>query len=277
VRRIESQLERSPQHALFRRAWLPEAPRHLLLLVHGFAEHSGRYEHVASWFAARGCAVHAYDHQGHGRSQGRRGHVRRFSDFLDDLEAMLAAVRSEHPGLRPLLVGHSMGGLILTAFLCERAPDVVAAVTSGAALAISDELPRGRMLAARVLRRIVPRLAVSAGLDPQGISRDPEVVRAYVEDPLVFRHMTTSLAAELMDAVERTSQSAARVRTPLLMLHGEDDPLCPVSGSRRFYEGLSVEPRALRTYPGLRHEIFIEPEQERVFEDVLAWVVARSQ
>jgi alpha-beta hydrolase superfamily lysophospholipase len=275
IRRVESALTTSSGRTLFRRSWLPARAEHLLLVIHGFAEHSGRYEELGAWFAARGCAVHAYDHQGHGRSDGVRAHVRSFADFLDDLEQVLAAVRAEHPGLRPQLVGHSMGGLIMTAFLCERAPEVAGAVSSGAALALSENLSRGRMLAARVLRRLAPRLALGSGLDPEGLSRDPEVVRAYLEDPLVFRHMTTSLAAELLDAVERTSRSAGKVRVPLLMLHGEEDPICPAAGTRRFFEGLSVEPRRIQIYPGLRHEIFNEPEQQRVFEDVLAWVRVR--
>jgi alpha-beta hydrolase superfamily lysophospholipase len=275
IRRVESALTTRSGRTLFRRSWLPARAEHLLLVIHGFAEHSGRYEELGAWFGAHGCAVHAYDHQGHGRSDGVRAHVRRFADFLDDLEQVLAAVRAEHPGLRAQLVGHSMGGLIMTAFLCERAPEVAGAVSSGAALALSESLSRGRMLAARVLRRLVPRLGLGSGLDPEGLSRDPEVVRAYLEDPLVFRHMTTSLAAELLDAVERTSRSAGKVRVPLLMLHGEEDPICPAAGTRRFFEGLSVEPRRIQIYPGLRHEIFNEPERQRVFEDVLAWVRAR--
>lgn len=276
IRRVESTLTTAGGRSLFRRSWLPARPEHLLLIIHGFAEHSGRYEHFGAWFAARGCAVYAYDHQGHGRSEGVRGHVRRFDDFLDDLDAMLVAVRAEHPGLRPQLVGHSMGGLILAAFLCERTPDVETAVTSGAALAVSEKLSRGRMRAARVLRRLAPRLTLAAELDPEGLSTDSEVVRAYLEDPLVFRRMTTSLAAELISAIERTSRGAGRVRVPLLMLHGEADPICPPSGTRRFFEGLVVEPRRLRVYPGLRHEIFNEPEHVRVFEDVLTWLRARS-
>jgi alpha-beta hydrolase superfamily lysophospholipase len=274
---VESELRTPAGRTLFRRCWLPREPERLLLLVHGFAEHSGRYEHVGAWFASRGCAVHAYDHQGHGRSEGKRGHLRRFEDLLDDLEAVIAAARAEQPGLRPQLVGHSMGGLVVTALLCERAPDVAGAVTSGAALALADGLSRARMRVARALRLVAPRLSLASGLDPQGLSVDSEVVRAYVEDPLVFQTMTTSLAVALMDAVERTAASAGRVRVPLLMLHGEDDPICPVQGTRRFFEGLAVEPRKLLTYPGLRHEIFNEPAQERVFEDVLAWVRAQGQ
>ncbi len=277
IRRVESQLATTAGRALFRRSWQVERPEHVVLLVHGFAEHSARYEHFGAWFAARGCSVHAYDHQGHGRSEGARGHVRRFEDFLDDLDAMLAAVAGEHPGIRPHLVGHSMGGLIVAAALCERQPDVAGAVTSGAALAISESLSRGSMFAARTLRRLAPRLALSAGLDPAGLSNDPEVVRAYLADPLVFRRMTTSLAVELMGAVARTAGSAAKVRVPLLMLHGEADPICPPEGTRSFFAGLRVEPRRLEIYPGLRHEIFNEPEHARVFEDVLAWIRAQDR
>ena len=277
IRRVEAQLATPAGQALFRRSWLIDSPERVLLLVHGFAEHSGRYEHVGAWFAARGCAVHAYDQRGHGRSEGARGHVRRFADFLDDLDAMLAAVRAEHPGLRPHLVGHSMGGLVVAAALCEREPDVASAVTSGALLAISQAHSRGRILAARVLRRVAPRLALAAGLDVAGLSNDPEVARAYLADPLVFRTMTTSLAVELMGAVERTARSAGQVRAPLLMLHGEADPLCPVTGTRAFFESLTVEPRRIQTYPDLRHEIFNEPEQARVFEDVLAWLQASGR
>jgi alpha-beta hydrolase superfamily lysophospholipase len=127
-----------------------------------------------------------------------------------------------------------------------------------------------------MLRFVAPRLSLASGLDPEGLSIDAEVVRAYVEDPLVFRSMTTSLAVELMGAIERTARSAGRVRVPLLMLHGEDDPICPVHGTRRFFESLTAEPRKLLTYPGLRHEIFNEPTQARIFEDVLAWIHAQG-
>jgi alpha-beta hydrolase superfamily lysophospholipase len=170
-----------------------------------------------------------------------------------------------------------MGGLIVSAALCERAPDVAGAVTSGALLELSADFSPARKLAARVLRRLVPWLALAAGLDAEGLSNDPAVARAYLADPLVFNKLTASLAAELMDAVTRTAASAAQVRVPLLMLHGEADPLCPVAGTRRFFEGLTVEPRRIQTYPGLRHEIFNEPEQARVFEDVLAWLQASSR
>ena len=112
IRRTQSHVVGAGGHSLLRRAWLSPDPERVLLVVHGYGEHSGRYEHVGSWFAARGCAVHAYDQQGHGRSSGPRGHVRRFADFLDDLEVLRQATAAEHPELPLHLVGHSMGGLV---------------------------------------------------------------------------------------------------------------------------------------------------------------------
>jgi alpha-beta hydrolase superfamily lysophospholipase len=269
IRRTELSDVAADGLAIFRRSWLPqEAERHVVL-VHGFAEHSGRYEHVGAWLASRGCAVHGYDHRGHGRSEGRRGHVARFGDYLDDLSKMLESVVGSAEGLPVHLVGHSMGGLITAAFLRERSAPVSSAVLSAAALALPPSTSRFRMIAARVMRRVAPTLGVQSPVDPDGLSRDPEVVRAYETDPFVeHEHMTASLAAELLSAIERTH--ARGIETPVLVLHGDSDPICPIGGSERFASEL---PRGhFVSYPGLRHEIFNEPERETVFKDLLEWI-----
>lgn len=270
LRRSEQHLRAGDGTRLFRRSWLPESPHRTVLLVHGYAEHSGRYEEMASWLANRGAAVHAYDHRGHGLSGGRRAHVRAFSEFLDDLDAVLAAVREEHGGLPIDLVGHSMGGLIALGFLVDRKPSLHAAVTSGAAVAV-DASP-GRILLARILRGVLPTLKIGSGLDLAGLSRDPEVVQRYVDDPLVFRDMTTSLGAEMIAAAGRVAARASEVEVPLLMLHGEDDPLCAAEGSRAFAAAVPTAGSDLRIYPDLRHEIFNEPEREQVYRDLWSWL-----
>ena len=274
IRRTESHFTGARGHSLLRRTWAPPEPSLLLVLSHGFAEHSGRYDHVGSWFAAQGCAVSAHDHQGHGRSEGVRCHVRRFGDYLDDLEIALRTARTQHADLPVFLIGHSMGGLITAAFARERQPDVAGAVLSAPALALGRDIPRAKLAIARILRWVAPSLAMASNLDPEGLSRDPEVVRAYTEDPLVETRMTASLAAGLLDAVRQTAGGAADVKVPLLIQHGEDDPLCPVEGSRAFCAAATETKARLITYPNLRHEIFNEPEQETVFEDLLAWLRA---
>jgi acylglycerol lipase len=267
IRRYELPSRRASGELLFRRGWIPERARATVLIVHGFAEHSGRYEHVGRFLAERGFAAHAYDHRGHGRSAGRRCHVDRFNEYLDDLTIVLEQVRADRPGDPAFLVGHSMGGLVVATFARERKPDVSGVVLSGAALA----LPQGnsRIRIARLMRAILPRLRLDAGLDLQGLSTDPRVIEAYLADPLVERKMTASLAAELLGAVERTGSNGSDVALPLLVLHGGDDPICPPEGSERF----AAAARAGRfvRYPGLRHEIFNEPSHRDVLADVAAF------
>jgi alpha-beta hydrolase superfamily lysophospholipase len=198
--------------------------------------------------------------------------VRRFEHLLDDLEGFVATVRAEQPSLPLFVVGHSMGGLVVAAYASQRNPDVAGVVTSGAMLALPENLSRGRILCARSLRWLAPRLSLASGLDPEFLSRDPAVIRAYLEDPLVHQRMTTSLACEMLSAMQRTASAAAQVRVPILLLHGEDDRLCPVAGSRDFFDRLKVSSRHLRTYPGLRHEIFNEPERVTVLNDLIDWI-----
>jgi alpha-beta hydrolase superfamily lysophospholipase len=247
-----------------------------VVLVHGLAEHSGRYDHVGAWLSTRDCAVHAYDQRGHGQSEGPRGHVNAFAQLLDDLEGFLQLVRREHPDVPLVLVGHSMGGLVTAALLSERKPDVACAAVSGPALELPEHVSAGRLRMARWLRRVAPRLRMNAGLAPEDLSRDPEVVRGYVEDPLVFRRVTVSLASELLEAVPRTAGGAFQVQVPMLLLHGEADRLCPPRGSRAFHGQLRGPGHRLRIYPQLRHEILNEPEHEQVLEDLLAWLRERE-
>ena len=275
VRRIEDRLPLAAGGWLFRRAWIPERPQRVLVLVHGFGEHSGRYEELASWLAARSVAVHAYDQRGHGRTPGRRGHVDRFERLYDDLCAMLEFVAREHPGLPIALLGHSLGGLVVTGCVRERRPPIDRLVVSGPAFRLAPGVSKTRIALARLLRRLCPRLSLAAGLDAALLSRDPEVVRRYVEDPWVHGRATAAFAAGAIDAQLRLVEGPAAIPVPMLLLHGEDDGLCSVEGSRAFFARIEHE-RApggeLRTYPGLRHEVLNEPEREQVYRDVLAWL-----
>jgi alpha-beta hydrolase superfamily lysophospholipase len=272
IQRRELHFEGAGGLDLFGRAWLPERVQRSLLVVHGWAEHSGRYEHAGAWLAARGCAVHAYDHRGHGRSAGPRGHARRFADLLDDLEIALARARAEAPGVPLFLFGHSMGGLLVAAFVATRDPDITGAATSGAALALADVPRRAELALLRLFARIAPRQRITRPIALDALSRDPEVGRLYAEDPLVLRRMTLAFGRAFLDAGLRTPPSPAGVRVPMLLLHGADDPLCPAEGSRRFHAGLAASESSLRVYPGLRHEILNEPERETVLADLLGWM-----
>lgn len=260
--------------ALRRRRWSGPEPRRALAIVHGFAEHSGRYDHVARWFAERGFRVHAFDQRGHGESEGPRNHTPSFAHLLDDVERFLAVVRREE-GERPLvLLGHSMGGLEVVLLLGERRPALVAAVAVGPALAVPASA--GRLAAIRALSAVLPGLRVPTGLPATGLSRDPRVVAAYESDPLISTRGSARLLAELLSAAGRALEVAPRIEVPLLLVHGESDPLCDVSGSRRFHGALAPGRGDLRTYPGLLHEVLNEPEWQSVLADILAWLERRA-
>jgi alpha-beta hydrolase superfamily lysophospholipase len=184
-------------------------------------------------------------------------------------------VTREHPGLPVTIVGHSMGGLISTAFVRERKPEILALVTSGPAVELGPAMRGPRAWLLRLLALILPRILMPAGLPADGLSRDPEVVRLYEADPLVDTRVTPRLAAEMTRAIARTSGGGAEIGVPVLLLHGGADPLCAASGSEAMFASLpagSAPPSAIHVYPGLLHEIFNEPEQQEIFQEILAWL-----
>ncbi len=260
---------------LVRRHWATSASQRVLVLVHGLGEHSERYDSVARWLAERGFSVHALDLRGHGDSEGPRKHTPSFDTYLDDLECFLALVREEEPGAPVVLLGHSMGGLIVGALLAWRQPEVEAAVLSGPAFLPRLGVGRVAFTLGRLLSRVLPRLRVPSGIDPAGLSRDPAVQQAYVADPRINEPISLRLGAEVVRAASAVRASARSINVPVLIVHGEADPLCRVEGSRAFHAQLEPEGCEIRTYPGLRHEVLNEPEREQVLEDIHGWLEKR--
>jgi acylglycerol lipase len=277
--RRESQVELSDGGERYRRSWLPAEPNRVMLLVHGYAEHTGRYDEMAMFFAERQFAVHAYDQVGHGRTAGPRGHVDRFERLVDELVRFIEIVGLDHPGLPLTLVGHSMGGLVVAATAAFRRPEVDRIVLSGALLQLGGNgspLRQSISLAvARILATFAPRVAMSTGLELEGLSRDREVIRRYEEDPFVKDRMSVRFAAGLSSMVSAVRVAANKVERPMLILHGGADSISPAAGSRDFYAGLTGEAEersTLQIYPELRHEIFQEPERQQVWSDMLEWL-----
>lgn len=277
--RRESQIELSDIGERYQRSWRPSEPSRVMVLVHGYAEHTGRYDEMAMYFAERGFAVYAYDQAGHGRTAGARGHVDRFDRLVDELARFIELVRLDHPGMPFTLVGHSMGGLVVAATAAFRQPEVDQIVLSGALLQLGGEgggLRQSISLGvARVISTFAPRVALATGLDMQGLSRDPEVIRRYSEDPLVKDRMSVRFAAGMSSMISAVRGAADRIERPILILHGGADPISPPAGSRHLHAGLTDEiakKSELQIYPDLRHEIFQEPEREQVWLDMLRWL-----
>lgn len=261
--------------------WLPNGlPKAIVLLAHGYAEHAGRYTHVAQRLTDAGYAVYAVDHWGHGRSEGEGGYVPRFSVYLDGMAELLTLVEINHGGTPRLLLGHSMGGLIAALFLIERQQAFVAAALSGPAILPAEPPSRLTVWISRFLARFFPRLGVLS-LDANGVSRDPAVVEAYKADPLVYDgKIGARLGREFMDAMAAAQTGAPKIRLPLLIQHGEADGLTAPAGSRYLFDHIASADKHLEIYPGLFHEIYNEPERDTVLDDLIDWFdahVARVQ
>jgi alpha-beta hydrolase superfamily lysophospholipase len=259
----------------FWRAWLPETPaKAAVLLVHGYAEHIGRYEKFAQTLNAAGIGVYALDLWGHGKSDGTYGFVPAFSAYTDGVEALLGEIAQRHPDTPRFLIGHSMGGLIAAGHLLTHQSHYAGAILSGPAIKPAEEPSKLLIWVSRLLSAIAPKLGVLA-LDASGVSRDPTVVAAYVADPLVYSgKMSARLAAEMFDAMAAVRAQAGEITLPILLLHGAADRLTAPEGSRYLSEHVASADRTLKLYPGLYHEIFNEPEREAVLSDVTAWIAA---
>jgi len=253
------------------RTWLPSGPpRGAVVIAHGFAEHGGRYAHVAARLVDEGLVVRAPDHRGHGRSDGKRTSVVRFDDYVDDLTTVIQQVREQWPSGRVILLGHSMGGLIALR-LAVRQSALIDALVVSAPAACPRDVSRLTLTVGRVLSRLAPNTGVLR-LPLNRISRDPAVVTAYNDDPLVFATpIRARLGAEMLVAMGRVDAGLPALRIPLLVMQGTADGLVDPGCGPHVYERAGSTDKTLKMYDGLWHEIFNEPEQEHVLDDLVAW------
>jgi acylglycerol lipase len=247
---------------LFYRAWDAPTPAGTVVLSHGYAEHSGRYEHVGAAFADAGFTTWALDHAGHGQSEGERGSIGSIPSAVADLDAFVDLAAE---GLPTFLVGHSMGGLIAAAYAEDHQDRLAGLVLSGPALAVNEAL------AALADMDEIPEMP----LGPL-VSRDPTVVAAYENDPLNYlgpipRSMLTAFAD-----VEKVRARLGEITVPVLVMHGGDDALVPPLASEDVAALVASTDMTLDIRPGLYHEIFNEPEQAEVIATVLDWIGTRT-
>lgn len=256
--------------------WTPDAaPRAVVVLAHGLGEHARRYDHVAERFGEAGFITYALDHRGHGRSGGKRMLVRDITEFTADVGTLVDIAKRENPGLKCVVLGHSMGGGIVFAYAVERPDDYDMIVLSAPAVAAQDIVSPVVAVAAKVLGAVVPGLPVQ-DLDFTLISRDPEVVRAYNEDPMVYHgRVPAGIGRALLQVGETMPRRAPALTAPLLVVHGTDDGLVPIEGSRRLVECVGSTDVRLKEYPPLYHEVFNEPERNEVIDDVVSWITER--
>jgi alpha-beta hydrolase superfamily lysophospholipase len=260
---------------IYFQSWMPESePRAVLLIVHGLAEHSGRYWNVVNHFVPLGYAVYGIDHLGHGKSEGERVYVKSFDDYTNTLKVYFDKIREWQSDKPIFLIGHSMGGLISAVYLLAHQAELAGAVLSGPAVKIPNHVTPAMLFVGKMLSALIPRFGLLA-LSADGVSRNPLVVKAYVSDPLVYRGKATArLAAEMLKAMQTVGGQAARITLPIMIVQGSADRLVNPAGAQMLYDTVSSVDKEIKIYDGFYHEVFNEPEHDKVLHDVELWLEA---
>ena len=258
---------------LYAQGWLPEtAPRAVIVVSHGLAEHGGRYETLAGELVQRDYAVYAIDHRGHGRSSGPRANIERFSHLVSDFCAFTGRCAREHLDTPVFMLGHSMGGAVAFASALRLQHTLRGLVLSAPALATDQKVPPLQEMFVRFLSVVAPNTGALA-LPANAVSRDPSVVARYEADPLVHhKAIPARTLVELLGAMQGFPASAHELRLPTLVLHGTADTLVPLAATRPVYQAFGTRDRVVKLYDGLYHEVFNEPERERVTADLFRWL-----
>lgn len=278
LRRTTHTLQGADGTQLFLSRHEPRAARARIMLVHGYAEHAGRYERIIELLVDQGLSVAAGDLRGHGRSQGRRGHVTRFAHYLDDLNAMLAHLRKHEADALPLfLLGHSLGGLIAACHVQAQPGSVHGLVLVAPFVRLKFAVPPWKLSLARVVSGLWPTFHLPSGVPPELLSRDPDYFSLLESDPLAFKHATARWFTETVATQRRTLGTPSAVAVPtLLMLAGDDAIVCNES-ARMLHATIATHANTspVYEYQACYHDLLHEPEHARIIADLIAWIDAR--
>jgi alpha-beta hydrolase superfamily lysophospholipase len=258
--------------------WLPEGdPKAVLLIVHGLAEHSGRYMNVVNYFVPLGYAIYALDHLGHGKSEGTRVFVNKFEDYTGPLKTYFDRVRSEQPDKTIFLLGHSLGGLISSRHLLDHQANYGGAILSGPGIRMANQPSGFFIFLVNIASVLMPKLGVKQ-LESDVISTDPAEVERYVVDPLVHPgKVTARLGAEMNRCSIYVQAKAKQISLPLLILQGGADATADPAGTKLLFDTAGSRDKTMKVYEGFYHEVFNEPKarRDKVFQDIQDWLESR--
>ena len=271
----EGKMELATGIEVFYRTWKPKESKGIVIGIHGFVEHSGRYTKLGKYLEKNGYTLAMYDLRGHGKtaSQDDFGHVDRFNSFVTDTEAFSSSLLNDRGTESAFLLGHSMGGLIVLYMLTRAKIRLKGAITSGPSLSMNSTSVQRIMLS--LTHAISPKTRVKLPIDPSMLSHDPAVGPQYMEDPLVCKRPSVSLIYELYQGSKEIWNHLQEVSTPVLMLHGSDDHIVPTSVTPQAYEKISTKDKSKKIYDTFYHEILNEKGKEEVYSDILTWMSNR--
>lgn len=274
ARETETTFEGAGGIRLHAQCWQPEGPdtRAVVALVHGISEHCRRYGTLVNHLTSAGFAVCSFDQRGHGKSPGKRGHINDWAEYREDVRAFLEHVRKGVPGQRLFLYGHSLGALIVAEYNLHHWHGIGGLIVSGIPLRPTGAAKPHLVFMAKMLSRIWPTLTLPLDVDGSKLSRDAAVARAYETDPLVHHKASAQWGAEALRAIDRVRERAADIRLPILILHGENDQVNDVAGSRELFEKVSSADKEILIYPEGAHEPHNDLDRDKVASDVEDWI-----
>jgi alpha-beta hydrolase superfamily lysophospholipase len=250
------------------------APRAVVVLVHGYAEHGGRYAPLAEHLTGRGLALVAYDQRGYGRSGGPTALVRSFDEYVADLHAVVQYARAEHAGVPLFLMGHSMGGAVVLLYCLDHGARPAGLVLSSPMVRLPT--PRALQRASRVIGRLAPALP-TVPLERDALSRSEAVVQQVENDPLCYTGLIKArTGAEMVRATQRLDAQMHRLTVPYLLIHGTADRLTDPEGSRALHARARSDDRTFSVHEGFYHETFNDPGGERVLGEIADWLDERA-
>jgi acylglycerol lipase len=272
---LEGQFKGTGNLNLHYQCWLPDRqPEAILIVVHGLAEHIGRYCNLINYLVARGYALYGYDQRGHGKSEGGKAYAARFTYFVDDLDLFLKLVQDRHKGVKTFLTGHSLGSTVATAYAILHQTQLNGLILTGTLLSTPASVNSMTIIAARLLSTILPAAGLYA-IDADAISRDKNVVSAYVDDPLVYRgKIQARLGTEIIKGMKIAKKQIPLIELPILVMHGTADRLSNPQDSEMLCKEVASQDKTLKLYEGFYHEIFNEPGHEQVLADIDSWLKA---
>ncbi|TFF96880.1 MAG: alpha/beta hydrolase [Promethearchaeota archaeon] len=271
---IESEFEGQKGLTIYYQAWLPdEKPKAVIHLVHGFGEHSGRYGNVVEKLVPMGYAIYADDHRGHGKSEGIENYVESFEYFIEDEKKLYDIIKEKHSDIPYFILGHSMGSGIAQHFANKYQDLLDGLIISGAGNTVGEDVSGFVIFMSKIFSKIAPKMTFDSNLDANFLSHDPEVVQAYIEDPLVhYKEITARLAKEMMDYFSILDEIVEDLTIPLLVQCGSEDKA--VFGIEELKEHYKMEDKTVNIYNGLYHEVYNEPpeKREQVLNDLAEWL-----
>ncbi|MEM7797325.1 MAG: lysophospholipase [Cyanobacteria bacterium P01_C01_bin.118] len=270
--RLEDTFSGAQGLSLFYQAWYPPGTaKAVIALVHGFGEHCDRYRTVTSALTQAGYVVFGFDNQGHGRSEGQRGHINRWQDYRDNVSAFLAQVRRYEPSLPLFVLGHSLGGLIVLDYALNSPDGLSGIIISGPPIRPVGIAKPYLVAIARVLSGVWPRFSMDVGAGADSLSRDPAVVQQIQNDPLKHSMATVRWGTECLVAIAHVRRHIDQLKVPVLLVHGSADKVNDVKGSEEIFARIATD-KTLKIYPGSYHEPHNDLDRNKVMQDVVQWL-----